>query len=393
MRDLARVGARIIGETALTLGGANLGLDRFGGERRGERQLDRADRFVFVTRHETLGGETITRRRGFEQQPRRPVTQRIRRHDIGMSPRKDRTAQEGGHPAVREVADHALEGLLRLIHRVPDRPVCERCIGGLATFVLETLQRRGHQIERRQDVAEPCRELLAPLETTAHHQQRDVGEKRESRRKARQLLVITPHLGRHRRFDAHEVRAGQPQPEGAQTVLQREADMPPEGAVEAFEALSGIGLPGRRHLGEQIGMAADRPLAEDDQRTGEDVRALDGDADRRLLPGAAEEVRRTETDALAADHVHAVADHLARPLGDVILGDRRGDGRLFAEIDRASGEFARRIHQIGVGGDARQRLFDALEAADRHAELLTHARIAAHRACGELRHAGVGRGQ
>jgi hypothetical protein len=117
----------------------------------------------------------------------------------------------------------------------------------------------------------------------------------------------------------------------------------------------------RLHFRQQVGMAADGALAEDDQRAGQDVGAFDGDADRHLLVGAAEEVRRAEADALAADDVHAVIDHLAGALGDVVLGDGRDHRRLFAEIDGAGRHLAHGVHHVGVGADAGQRLLDAFE--------------------------------
>ena len=43
----------------------------------------------------------------------------------------------------------------------------------------------------------------------------------------------------------------------------------------------------------------------------------------------------------------------------------------------ARGEHARRIHEGGVPADARQRLLDGLEAADRNLELLADARVRA----------------
>ena len=140
-------------------------------------------------------------------------------------------------------------------------------------------------------------------------------------------------------------------------------------------------------------MAADGTLAEDDQRAGQDVGALDGDADRDLLVGAADEIGRAETDALAADDVHAVIDDLAGTLGDVVFGDGGDDRRLLAEVDGAGGHRARGIHHVGIGADARQRLLDALELADGHLELAAHAGIAADGARRHLGHAGVGRRQ
>ena len=140
-------------------------------------------------------------------------------------------------------------------------------------------------------------------------------------------------------------------------------------------------------------MAADRALAEQDQAAGEDVGAFDGDADRDLLVGAAEEVLRAEADALAADHVHAVVHRLAGALGDVVLDDRRHHRGLLAEVDRAGGHHARGVGQIGVRADAGECFLHALEAADRGLELVAHAGIGADGTRDHLLHAGVGAGQ
>ena len=186
------------------------------------------------------------------------------------------------------------------------------------------------------------------------------------------------------------MRAGQAQPQSAQTILDGKADMAEQRLVEIDQALLGIGILRRLHFRQQIRMAADGALAEDDQRAGQDVGAFNGDANRHLLVGAAEEIRRAEADALAANDVHAVIDHLARPLGNVVLGDGRDHRWLFAEIDGAGRHLAHGVHHVGVGADAGQAFLDALELADRHLELRTHAGIAADGARRHLRHAGVG---
>ena len=56
--------------------------------------------------------------------------------------------------------------------------------------------------------------------------------------------------------------------------------MRPERLVECIEAARAVGILERRHFLEQIGMAADRALAELDQAARDDVGALDRDADR-----------------------------------------------------------------------------------------------------------------
>jgi hypothetical protein len=105
-----------------------------------------------------------------------------------------------------------------------------------------------------------------------------------------------------------------------------------------------------------------------------------GDGDGRELVTAADPVVRPEADALAPHDVHAVVHALARPLGHVVLRDRRKDRRLLAEVDRARGHDAGRVHHVAVRGDAPQGFFDALEPADRRLELAAHPRVGTHEA-------------
>ena len=64
-------------------------------------------------------------------------------------------------------------------------------------------------------------------------------------------------------------------------------------------------------------------------------------------------------------------------LGDVVLQHRRRHRRLLAAVDRAGGDRARRVHDVGVAGHAREHRFDALELADRQVELPADARVRA----------------
>src|ERR1700704_6310322 len=124
-------------------------------------------------------------------------------------------------------------------------------------------------------------------------------------------------------------------------------------------------------------MAADRALPEDDEVAREDVGALDRDRDGQLLVNAAHEIVWTETNPLAAENIHRVVDHGASALGEVVLDDRRDHRGLFAEVYRARGHQAGRVHRIEVAADSRERLFDAFEFSDRRLELAAHASISA----------------
>ena len=140
-------------------------------------------------------------------------------------------------------------------------------------------------------------------------------------------------------------------------------------------------------------MAEDRALPEDHQAAGHDVGAFDRDRDRDRLPVAAGVVARAEDDALAAVDVHHVAGDFTAHLGAVVLGDGGRHRGVLAARHGSGGGFAQRTAGIGIAGDPRQRFFHALEAADRQAELLADARIAAHRDRAHLRAAAGGGGQ
>src|ERR1700741_3074119 len=82
--------------------------------------------------------------------------------------------------------------------------------------------------------------------------------------------------------------------------------MPPERAVELVEPARAVGIFQRRHFLEQVGMAADRALAELDQAARDDIGAFDRDADGHRAVEAAEIVVRAFLHALAAVHVERV---------------------------------------------------------------------------------------
>ena len=130
-------------------------------------------------------------------------------------------------------------------------------------------------------------------------------------------------------------------------------------------------------------MAADRPLAELDQAAGDDVGALDRDADRHRTIEAAHVVERAFLHGLAAVDVHRVIDRHAQPLGRLRFHDRRDHRRLVAVVDAGAGVPPRGIDQIGGGGHAAEPFLDRLEAADRHVELLADARIGSRGVRGE----------
>ncbi len=260
-----------------------------------------------------------------------------------------------------------------------------------APLILEALEHRRGDVEVAQDIAEACRQAFLLLEFAAEHQHRGVGDQRQRGAVARQLAVVALQVAVA--GSSADVAVGQAVNERATGVGHREADVLEQGAVELDAAAFRVGDGRCLHQLEHVRMAAHCALAEDDHVAGEDVGAFHGDADRRALPLPTEIVLRPEDDGLAAMDVHRILDDRAAELGRVVFGDGRGDGRLFALVDRSGGHARHRADRVAEAANARQCLFDALEAADRHAELLADARVGAGRDRGHAHAAGGARGQ
>src|SRR5262249_27142705 len=167
-----------------------------------------------------------------------------------------------------------------------------------------------------EDVAEARGEHLLALERAAQAQERHVDREREGRGVAPELLIETPRFPRRRR---RRKRAAGPGAEGgAPRGGEAAADMRPERAVELLAPARAVALFERRHFLEQVGMAADRALAELDQAARDDIGAFDRDADGHRAVEAAEIVVRPFLHALAAVHVEGVVGDDAQPLGRLL---------------------------------------------------------------------------
>ena len=70
--------------------------------------------------------------------------------------------------------------------------------------------------------------------------------------------------------------------------------------------------------------------------------------------------------------------------GELVFDDGRSHRGLFAQVHGARGERTRRVHQVGVTGDARECFFHRLEFADRQFELPPDARVSAGGTAGKL---------
>jgi hypothetical protein len=143
-----------------------------------------------------------------------------------------------------------------------------------------------------------------------------------------------------------------------------------ERGVEGGKAPFRIGILAGLDLVEQVGMRAQRPLRERDQRARENVGALDRDADRDHEVRRLEVVRWAIADAAAAVQIHGVVDRLAQPLGRLVLHDCGDDGGLFAARHHRSGDGTPGLVDVRRLDHAGQRLFEALHLGDGEAELL-----------------------
>src|SRR5690606_24104263 len=127
-------------------------------------------------------------------------------------------------------------------------------------------------------------------ERAAEQQHAAVGHQRETRRHAGQLLEVAARA--RIAWNARKACCGQVEPKRAAHVADDEADMAEEGAIEALEPASAVRSSSRLDLLAHERVAANRTLAEDDHRAGEDVRAFDRDRDGRRLIGPREIVAR-----------------------------------------------------------------------------------------------------
>ena len=148
------------------------------------------------------------------------------------------------------------------------------------------------------------------------------------------------------------------------------AHMGPEMAVEFDEARLLVRVAEREDLSQQVGVAADRALAENDQAAGQDVGALHRDADRNSAVEVADVVVRAVDDGLARMDVHGVVERDAHALGRVQFHDARDHRRMMALIEAGAGQPPRAVENVGNACKAGELFLHALEFSDRHMELL-----------------------
>ena len=227
-------------------------------------------------------------------------------------------------------------------------------------------------------VGEAAHQQLLELEAAAQSE-RDVGGEGEVGREAQQLrlvvrdervAVLVGVLGAERRRDGR-----------ADAAREREAPVGEDMAEDLEELraeLGGrVGLVGLQRVdrGEHVRVAAREALPDDLEGARHDVGALDGDRDGHRHVGVADEVGLAARDACAAEDVHAVGDDAPAALGAALLHDRREDHRRLVVVDDGVRELGAREHDVRLAPRARERLLDAAELGDGHAELLAHARV------------------
>ena len=287
--------------------------------------------------------------------------------------RLDQEFQDDCHEPVRQVGEDFGKAVLDGLEATGHAPLERREIFLLPSLVLPTLQRGGQEIEFGKNIAEPRREHFLTLERAAQRQQRHVGAQSKCRRIARELAIeprCVAGIGRRGKQPAAPASAP-----GAEHRRKTVADMFPERLVEGLQPLGAIGFAERVHLLEQIGMRADCALPEHDQIAGQDIGALDSDADRHRAIEIAKIILRPIDHGLAAMDVHGVIDRDPHSLGGVQLHDAGNDGGMMPLVERGTGQPPRGVKQIGRAGDAGERLLDAFELADGNAELFANAGI------------------
>ncbi len=253
--------------------------------------------------------------------------------------RPDQPQEQGCAPAW-VIGQQAAPGRVGSRQSVLRRPMNERQVLRRTALILKPLQHAAENEELRQDVAQTPRQRALSLQGAAHGRHRQVRSQRQQSREPRRRAIIALQLRRRVARRPDQDAARQAKGQRSRHIAEQEADIAEQGGVERpqFSRLR------RPHQGQDIGVAADRPLTIDDKGAGHDVGALYRDGDRHLLIGARQIVAGAHADPLAANHVHGVVDDGARAFGDVIFGDGRDDRRLFALVQRR-----RRQTPDGVG--------------------------------------------
>ena len=361
-------------------------LERLELHREEQRLLQQSQRVRGLERPVDVLGKPLARLGRVDHEACELVPEAIWGGGVHAAARKDEGAHREREQPVPEVAQEPVQLLLGVVEEAAAGPLDDREVFLQAALVLVMLEHHRGEVHAGQHVPEPRRQALLLLQVAAEGEHRHIDREGEGGGEAHDVLVVARGPALDRR--AGEARMGERHDEGAHRIRDAEADVREQRAVELLHARGAIGIARRRHLAQHERVAAHRALAEDDEIAGEEIGALDRNGDRHDLVAAAEIVARPEADALAAVHVHGVVGDLAAHLRDVILEHCGGNRGLFPAVDGARGDRARRVHDVGEPGHARDHRLDALEPAHRRVELAADARVGAGRPHRGFRGAG-----
>ena len=167
--------------------------------------------------------------------------------------------------------------------------------------------------------------------------------------------------------------------------------MSEECGIELAEPTFPVLVLGRVQFPENKWMASHRALPENNQAARQYVCTFYGDGDRRRHVSTTDVILRAHHDRLAAVDVHRVIRDFAAHFRAVILENGRRDRWLLTLVDSTGGNGHRSIHNVGMAGDPRKRLADAVELRDRHIKLPANPRVGAGRVNRSLAAAGSDR--
>ena len=113
--------------------------------------------------------------------------------------------------------------------------------------------------------------------------------------------------------------------------------MRPERLIKSLKRLGFILHLQCQHIVEHMRMRTDRPLAENDQAAGDNIRALDRDANWYRAVEWQQVVERPVDHSFARMHIHRVIQRLAHFKGRVGFHNGRNDGKRTAFIQASAG--------------------------------------------------------
>ena len=95
--------------------------------------------------------------------------------------REDEETHQGGERAVREVAQEAVQLVLRFGEQAAAGPLDDRQVFGTPALVVVVLEHHRGEVHAGEHIAEPRREVLFLLQVAAEREHRDIHREREAR--------------------------------------------------------------------------------------------------------------------------------------------------------------------------------------------------------------------